>query len=158
MTAPAICVYIAGRSEDLAACKTLQVVLAKHGIGCTSTWLNGLIPNRKMAALTCMTDIVRADAVVIANPADVHRTGTGGRHTEVGMALMSGKPVVLVGQRENVFHDLDLVRVVPSSKDGGNITDLVAAIREHVAKFGDVSLSHRDAVGPQYHALNGAVR
>jgi len=128
-------VYIAGRTEDQAVAVTLRERLARHGIACTSTWLgpNGIIPDLKKAALICLQDIARADAVVIVNPEKVHRTGTGGRHTEVGIAIGTGKPVVVIGKRENVFHHLDLVRCVPPTSEGGSMTEVVAAIRELVA-------------------------
>lgn len=130
MTEPKLHVYIAGRSEDQAHALALRDRLEKHGIGCTSTWLKGFEDNWKKGALLCLTDIARADVVVMVNPRDVHRSGTGGRHTEVGIAIGQGKPVVVIGAAENVFHHLDIVRVVPSSKDGGSITDVVAAVRE----------------------------
>lgn len=126
-------VYIAGRSEDQAAAKTLRERLAQHGIACTSTWLNGFISDFRKAALICLTDIARADAVVIVNDEKVHRTGTGGRHVETGIAIATGKPVVVIGARENVFHHLDSVRCVPPARQGGSMTDVVAAIQELVA-------------------------
>lgn len=130
-----VAVYIAGRSEDQAVAQTLRERLATRGIGCTSTWLNGFIADPRKAALICLTDIARADAVVLVNDEKVHRTGTGGRHTEVGIAIGTGKPVVLVGKQENVFHHLALVRCVPSARAGGSMTDVVAAIRELVAAW-----------------------
>ena len=129
-----LAVYIAGRSEDQAIAKTLRDRLAKHGISCTSSWLNGFIDDHKRAATICLIDIARADAVVIVNDEKVHRTGTGGRHTEVGIAIGTGKPVVVIGARENVFHHLDLVRCVPPPRHGGSMTDVVAAISELVAQ------------------------
>lgn len=135
MSAPKLHVYLAGRSEDQAVVRTLRDRLAKHGIGCTSTWLteNGIIPDFKKAALICLMDIARADAVVLFNDEKLHRTGTGGRHTEVGIAIATGKPVVVLGKQENVFHHLDLVRCVPPAREGGSMTDVVAAIRELVS-------------------------
>jgi hypothetical protein len=122
-------VYIAGRSEDQAVAKQLRDRLAQHDIGCTSTWLDGFIDNLKKAALLCLTDIARADVVVMVNPPKVHKSGTGGRHTEVGIAIGTGKGVVIVGARENVFHHLDLVRCVPPHPEG-SIGDVVAAVHE----------------------------
>ena len=42
------------------------------------------------------------------------RSGRGGRHVEFGLAIAWGKPVYLVGERENVFHWLPQVRVFPA--------------------------------------------
>lgn len=130
-------VYIAGRSEDQSAAKTLRDRLAEHGIGCTSRWLDGFIDNHRTAAVMCIVDIARGDAVVVVNPPKVHRTGTGGRHVETGIAIATGKPVVVLGARENVFHHMDSVRCVPPPPQG-SMADIVEAIRE---------LTSRPAVG-----------
>jgi hypothetical protein len=135
MSADRVHVYIAGRSEDQALCQRLRARLAEHGIGCTASWLDKVIDNQanqKRAALMCMTDITRADVLVMLNPAKVHKSGTGGRHTEFGIAIHAGKGVVIVGARENVFHHLDLVRCVPPRPEG-SIADIVAAVRELAA-------------------------
>lgn len=38
----------------------------------------------------------------------------GGRHVEFGMALALGKRVVVVGDRENIFHHLPMVEAIPT--------------------------------------------
>jgi hypothetical protein len=47
-----------------------------------------------------LTDIGAAEVVVSFTGAG----GKGGRHVEFGYALATGKRLVIVGQRENVFH------------------------------------------------------
>jgi hypothetical protein len=53
------------------------------------------------------------DVLLLLKPVASHRTTTGGHHVETGVALAMGMPVVLLGERENVFHHHDTVTVVP---------------------------------------------
>lgn len=130
-----IAVYLAGRSEDLPAIRTLRDRLATHDISCTSRWLDGLDTSERIGALKCLADIARCDVVVLVNPPKVHRSGTGGRHVETGLALAIGRPVIVFGARENVFHYLPHVRYVPKGSPG---TDLVDAIREAAPERGQL--------------------
>lgn len=54
-----------------------------------------------------LEDIDAADVVVSFTSTD--GGGKGGRHVEFGYALGAGKPVVIVGPRENIFHTLPQV-------------------------------------------------
>ncbi len=66
-------------------------------------------------------DLIDADVFLsLSDPANF-RTGRGGRHVELGLALAWGKPVILVGERENVFHWLPQVKVVPGFIDAVNL-------------------------------------
>ena len=49
-------------------------------------------------------DVTAARFMVAYNPEEDYRTGRGGRHVELGIALAQAKPVLLVGGRENIFH------------------------------------------------------
>jgi hypothetical protein len=52
-------------------------------------------------------DLLAADIVVsFTEGADVPGRARGGRHVEFGMALETGKRLLVVGPRENVFHHL----------------------------------------------------
>ena len=48
-------------------------------------------------------DVTAARFMVAYNPEEDHRTGRGGRHVELGIALAQAKPVFLAGRRENIF-------------------------------------------------------
>jgi len=50
-------------------------------------------------ALKDLEDIAAADTVINFTGA-----GRGGRHVELGIAIASGKSLILVGRREHVFH------------------------------------------------------
>jgi nucleoside 2-deoxyribosyltransferase len=126
-------VYLAGRTEDLEAVRTMRDRLLELGIRCTSQWLNpgGInLNNQALGAAQCIHDITRADALVLVNLEKIHRTGTGGRHTEVGIALMLPRPVIVYGERENVFHHHPAVSRVPR---GTSMADLAEAIRDRIA-------------------------
>lgn len=122
-------IYICARSEDLEVGRVYRDKLQANGHVVTSRWLNGLVglgavpaPGKasddlQNAANMDLEDIDKADCVLAINPKSAHRSGTGGRHVEVGYALARSVPVVLVGERENVFHHLQGVREVPEIDD-----------------------------------------
>ena len=51
-------------------------------------------------------DVLRADFVVSFTEPPRSNNSRGGRHVEFGMALASGKNLIVVGPRENIFHAL----------------------------------------------------
>lgn len=112
-----ISVYIAARTEDQARAAAIRDALRPYGVRCTARWLDLIDVPRSSpdGARVCLEDIERADVFLLLNPAEAHRTGTGGRHTEAGYALGQGKPLLVYGAPENVFHSLARVQVV----DGG---------------------------------------
>ena len=123
-------VYLAG---PYAARPTLHAYageLEAIGYKVTATWLQEThdINEGTVAAATAlpdnevdaharqdMRDIDAADLVVAFTAAragvDAQQGGSGGRHVETGYALAKGKPVILVGQPENVFHRLATVTI-----------------------------------------------
>ena len=114
-------VYIAGpyAARDLLA--PAVVALEEAGHESTARWLDAthaITPGTINAALDQSDDYVRthvaedyedieaADAVLLYTGSAFPRmpVGSGGRHVETGYALGLGKPVVVVGEAENVFH------------------------------------------------------
>lgn len=118
-------IYVCARSEDIEIARAARDSLKTQSHVVTSRWLNGLVglgavptPGKgnddlRAAAYMDLEDIDQSDLVLAINPKSAHRTGTGGRHVEVGYAIARGKPVLIVGERENVFHHHPLVRDVP---------------------------------------------
>ena len=119
--------YIASRFQDREDALALKERLQARGALVTSTWLTPLDGNNaNMATLngryqecraraTCdLDDIVGSDAVVVMSPLKAHKSGTGGRHVELGFAVGVGKPVFLLGSRENVFHYLPHIQLLLS--------------------------------------------
>lgn len=100
-------IYLAGRFERGTEIDPLADELRAMGHTCTSTWLERATLRRpheswEDAAAEDIRDIDRADMIVMFTEPGVY--SRGGRHTEFGYALGSGKICVLVGEAENVFH------------------------------------------------------
>jgi hypothetical protein len=106
--------------------------LQRRGHTVTSRWLD--LPSEdpspeaqaKCAAID-LEDIYRAETLIAFSEAAVRskprKHSRGGRWVEYGLALGTGKPVVLVGPRENVFCHLAQVTVYPSWQDYINTLD-----------------------------------
>ena|SRR3990167_129198 len=118
--------YIASRFQDRDDAIGYKYYLQDLGLECTSTWLTdqdgngtnmatleGKNEECRQRASADFKDIADADIFIVLSPRKAHGTGSGGRHVEVGYAVALGKPVFLLGHRENVFHYLPQVRVVP---------------------------------------------
>ena len=130
-------IYIASKFSEAARLRTWRDDhFPSRKLVSTSTWLEvaktetslGLSDaHRRNMALTDVADLVCADAVVLFNERHLHGGGRGGRHVELGMgiawnlifstqALRGTNPLKLllvVGERENVFHWHPYVTVVP---------------------------------------------
>ncbi len=100
-------VYIAAPYPLIKQARALMMQLHEAGINCTSSWLiEDSMEDTEEAALLDLADIDRCDVFVAMNPESYRNAGTGGRHVEYGYALKSGKPIVVIGSRTNVFHRL----------------------------------------------------
>ena len=107
-------VYIAARGEDQLLAKLARTMLDVLGIQSTARWIDQSLVNESHDEAQMDIDDVRsADALILIKPKDSHRTTTGGPHVETGIALERGLPIVLLGERENVFHQHQGVRVLP---------------------------------------------
>lgn len=115
-------VYLAARYQEHPTMRQWRDLLAGHGIAVTSRWIEGQHEitadadsdaQRARFALEDLQDVRAASWLVMYSPRDHFRTGRGGRHVEVGVALALRIPIILVGERENVFHYL-IEHVVPS--------------------------------------------
>lgn len=62
------------------------------------------------AAENDVADVLRADCIVSFTGGG---GGRGGRHVEFGIGVATGKRLVIVGERENVFHTLPQVEISP---------------------------------------------
>lgn len=103
-------IYIAAASEERQAAKEMKARIEAAGYTVTSRWIE--LENFSSAdtkylmswAENDLLDVFKADMVVLLNPAEFKNKGTGGRHVEVGYALAYGKPVILCGEKSNIFH------------------------------------------------------
>lgn len=95
----------------------LMRMLERQGIEVTSSWLKAHDANTDFFARQDLADVARAALLVAVNPRGWEERGTGGRHVEFGYALALGKPILLVGERSNIFHHLSSVKVVDDTED-----------------------------------------
>lgn len=105
-------IYFAARFKRAEELRSLAAELEyTANVHITSSWLKGTDGDEKdhdnasdeekqTYALRDLDDLARADTLVYFAPAGRH----GGCHVELGIALGSGKTVLFVGEKENVFH------------------------------------------------------
>lgn len=115
-------VYIAAPFECREMARRLQRLLVLHKVEVVSRWISeemtfGTDADNREFALNDLHDIATADLLVALNPEGWERKGTGGRHVEVGFALGIDLPVLLVGERSNVFHWLPAVTQIDEGQD-----------------------------------------
>ena len=100
-------IYIAATYERRLEMQEYRDELLALGYSVTSRWLEGTHDKEpwEICALHDYHDVQDAYYVVtFTAPAGTY--SRGGRHVEVGLAIAWDKQVLLVGQRENVFHSL----------------------------------------------------
>ncbi|MCL8026331.1 hypothetical protein [Nocardioides bruguierae] len=112
-------VYLAGPYAARSTLHTYAAELEPIGIEVTSSWLketHEITPGTEKAATDLtddevsaharmdIADVRTADLLVLFTAASVGCEGGGGRHIETGMAIALSKPVLVVGEPENVFH------------------------------------------------------
>lgn len=123
--------YLAARYGEQLEMRRWRDVLQAAGHVVTARWIDGkhdgLPPSQ--CAQDDLEDIDAADVLIIWSPRHHFGNGRGGRHVEVGYAIGLGIPIILVGERENVFHHL-INRVVPSKDHIGDLVSMLAAIAE----------------------------
>lgn len=86
------------------------------GVEVTARWVYGGEEGltREQIAVLDLEDIDAADTVVSFTHPRGTLTSGGGRHVEFGYGLAKGKKLILIGHRENVFHDYPGVEVYPT--------------------------------------------
>lgn len=115
-------VYLAARFDHRDKLKTYREELQNVGVGVTSRWLdkhgqgerddstNGHVVYTSEALAKCaledVEDIKSCDVFVTFTEKPSVGYTSGGRHVEFGIALNTDKRIVIVGPRENVFHEL----------------------------------------------------
>jgi len=121
-------VYLASKYHEHPRMREFRTILQEHGIDVTSRWIEGEHEAKEgrddhdlhaQFAREDLEDIDAADAVVMYQPKDIHGQGRGGRHVEFGYAFARAIPIIIIGDRENVFNYLEGVDVV---------SDIMAAI------------------------------
>jgi nucleoside 2-deoxyribosyltransferase len=109
-------VYLAAPFGDRPKMERVADLLKTKGFEIVSRWVYGgeTGMTRQQIAVLDLADVEIADVVVsFTFPRGTPFTG-GGRHVEFGYALARGKQLVLIGERENVFHHFPNVSAFPS--------------------------------------------
>lgn len=110
-------IYLAARYSRFPEMQTYAKDIERMGHIVTSRWILGDHDIRAhgqsdadhympLWAQEDWYDLAQADLCISFTepPGDIPGRGRGGRHVEFGIALMAGKPCIVVGYRENVFH------------------------------------------------------
>lgn len=117
-----LAVYLSAAFSRQDEMKFVANELANLGIRVTSRWIiENPLATRLQRALYDVEDIKIANVLVRYSDATIdqlHTPGkmmaaklvTGARHTETGMALMLGIPVIVIGGPQNVFDFLPQVK------------------------------------------------
>lgn len=119
-------IYIAASWERRLAAAELRDTLLAAGHKVTSRWIDGegssadyVHKDEQMAqyALKDCQDVMSAEGLVCIT-GDAHDERTrGGKHSELGGALFTGKRIFLLGPREQIFHWHPAVRVASTKKE-----------------------------------------
>lgn len=130
-------IYLAARYSRREELCGYGATLDEMGHTITSRWLNGnhqidrgLSVEREQnerVRFACedRDDVYRAQLLIAFTEISRSSNSRGGRHVELGMALGSKMPVIVVGPRENVFCCLPEVTVVTAFED---CLELIGAI------------------------------
>jgi nucleoside 2-deoxyribosyltransferase len=127
-------IYLAGRFSRRDEFNGYAVRLRSWGFTVDARWLvedhewygeqdAGAREAARRFALDDLEDVTRADIVLVFT----------GRHVEYGIALGQGKDIVVVGEPENVFHNLTGSVPMPD----GTVHGTTARVK-HAATFDDV--------------------
>lgn len=132
-------IYLAARYSRREELVGYAEELRQAGHIITSRWLCGqhehkgpeaLTPleHRELWALGNNEDILSADCVVSFTELEDSPYGRGGRHVEFGMAMATGRRLVVVGHRENIFHCMRFVTFCPTWEEAKERIAEIAAV------------------------------
>lgn len=112
-------IYLASKFANATLMRDHRIDLAALGHTVTSRWIDSSGDDSHYTAsdwhadaVQCIEDVKACDVLVHCIPDD--HGGRGGRHVEFGMALALGKGLIIVGERELVFHWLPHVASFPT--------------------------------------------
>jgi nucleoside 2-deoxyribosyltransferase len=109
-------IYLAATFDSRPRMEDVANRLKSEGFEITARWVYGGEEGltREQIALLDLEDVDAADAVVSFTYPRGTLTSGGGRHVEFGYGLAKGKKLILIGARENVFHEYPGVELHPT--------------------------------------------
>lgn len=109
-------IYLAARFSDRPHMEIIGDRLKIAGFEITARWVYGGEDGltRAQIANLDIDDVAACDTLVSFTQPYGTLTKGGGRHVEFGYAMARGKRLVLIGDRENVFHHSPKVEIYPT--------------------------------------------
>ena len=135
-------IYLSARYESREQMKEYSKFLAGYGYEMMDQWIqddqmdfSGMdnIPTYpgETYAWEDYFDLKSADVMIAFTEKQDQPKGRGGRHVEFGMAWVMGKPIIIVGPNENVFHAVEAKDVWRLPEwDGQIILEFLAEIED----------------------------
>lgn len=112
-------IYIAAKYARREEMEEIALMLMNaHGYDITARWVFGGEEgfSQEEIAVFDLEDVDEADTVISFTEHPNMYT-TGGRHVEFGYAIATGKRLVVIGPRENVFHHFPTVEQFDTLND-----------------------------------------
>lgn len=102
--------YVAAPYEKKPEAALMRDFLQREGFKNTSDWIDKVDPQTAAAAERDLRNVLESDVVILMSFEEFRNKGTGGRHVETGYAIALNIPVLLIGPKTNIFHELPSVR------------------------------------------------
>lgn len=159
-------IYVAAPWVNKAAAKAFRDDLVTAGYEVTSRWLDLHVGGNndlatvdharlKEEALNDIDDIINADILILLNSQDRGQESTG-KAVETGVAIMTNKGIIVVGDRTNVFHYLGMP-VVPTNEDAIALLPdypwLPGQKPEHLMSDAEIEAELRSVLGDEQFKL-----
>jgi|SRR5215217_3609997 len=116
---PSVKIYLAAKYARREEMEEIALLLMNaHGYDITARWVFGGEEGKtnEDIAVFDLEDVASADTVLNFTEHPNMYT-TGGRHVEFGYAIATGKRLVVIGPRENVFHSFPTVEQFDTLND-----------------------------------------
>lgn len=94
-------IYLAAAYNLAAQMQGYRKDLQAQGHEVTARWIDGMVGPWEDQGKVDANDLFIADTVIVFTRVP---STTGGYHVELGLAIAWGRPIVLVGPKNNVFH------------------------------------------------------
>ena len=110
-------IYLAAPYPEREQAIAVMTLLEARGHTVTSRWLKELDALSDKDARKDLEDIRHAEVFLALNYHSWNNRGTGGRHFEMGYAYALNKLIILAGDRVNMFHHLETIKVIELTDD-----------------------------------------